>query len=342
MRFSGKTPNTSWKAYPINMLILQNQRFIPLDNGYGSYVSLCETPNQIHLIPQRTDEWKKARQGVIKDNVLHPIMCTASVVGYMLGFCEPKSVEILGLPSWMISHDRVVSQLEKRALSISGSTQVNFTWGNEHEPNALKTLLDCRYLNDRYPNFTIEESGIWPINISTDSDPLYIAASFDGILVHEGSPKSILEVKCVSPFSLDRESQLYQYRKPIPYESIYPLYVGQTQKQLLIAERSFNTSINTIFGSWTPTANTSLFDISHNTEYTSLMCTLLKQMRDEFIITGADIPENFWHNEDHLVYKEYQRFLYLTKEMSDNARSVSTVPSFVYGGGNLFLDEINM
>lgn len=336
MKFTGKVPNTLWKTYLYSLFVAENPRYRSLSSQEGSYISTCSTLNNVHLLPQRSEEWKQARR-----SISHNIVSTASTIGCMLGLYEPLSAEAVGIPSYMASHEKVLSLIQKEPPLHSESTEINFSWGNEHESNGLKTLLDSDYLNMQYPGFTLEESGLWPLDICniTERQSLVIGASFDGILIHNGNPIGIAEIKCPSPFIWDKELQEYRYRKPIPYRYIYPLHLVQTQIQLLIAEHLFLTPMRSFFASWTPTGGTSLFDIKHYKEYTYLMCILIERFRDEFLSKGIEPCENYWHQKEHPVYTSYQRFLSLTRELSTSTSPITTVSSFVQGGGNLFLDE---
>lgn len=222
-------------------------------------VSSFSSPGDTHLLVQGSEEWKEARKNTF---------CTASALGSLLGLGWGKD------------------QREE-------SKEVNMSWGRNHEANGLKSILDDPYLERQYPGFTIEESGLWTLDISCDQGekPLLIGASFDGILVTKDDsgrsiPRCLLEIKCPCPFFWKEDIQEYSYQKRLPASSIHPAYIAQIQMQLLIATKVFQrdtygeqSPLTCLFVSWTPSGGTSVFRVPYCPEYAFLLTSFLLQKK---------------------------------------------------------------
>lgn len=316
MRFSGLHPNVAWKAHSKGMLH-EHARYVPLsaDTPLKQY----ETHNGMHIVrfnpssPDRTN-----------------FMCTGSTAAYALGFYEKDTLEYLGLPASWANHGKTLNIIpHNHAIDTpSDIMRTHMNWGIQHESNGIRTLFDSHVLNEKYPGFSICESGTWSSSVrdrpSTGSTP-------DGILWHNDVPKALIEIKCRSPF-WQSDDGVYHYKRVVPHENVPIYYVPQLQLQQYHIRRNIPFDGPTYFTSWTATMDTTVIEIPYDQNYAETMVELLGRFRDEFVATGNDPPENFWHSP--AIPPSSQRSLYLsfldrTLELTRQCNLMERVSSFV-------------
>lgn len=196
--------------------------------GVIDYRILKKTTSCI-MNEQLSNAWFKAREGRI----------TGSKVPKVMGLFEKKSVEYLGMGTYMIEEGSCTRGLVEADLTSDVKVNVRLQWGTTHELTALHDFYgstDCSkdIFRTGMWKFTKQSlyslSRVFDVDYDFNSFPL-MGASPDAIDVRDGY---IIEIKCPCPYFVPNDKvHKFIFWKNKPYKAMKPYYLLQIYLQMI-------------------------------------------------------------------------------------------------------------
>mmetsp|Transcript_28 Transcript_28/g.60 ORF Transcript_28/g.60 Transcript_28/m.60 type:complete len:624 (+) Transcript_28:197-2068(+) len=237
--------------------------------------------------------------------------------------------------------DRRRQRLKDYYLDDSSRWLARMQWGNAQEPTAILTALN--YFSRAVPGTIIREVGMCGAGLDINSTSsgsegsgLIVGATPDAVIHYPNGTLEALEVKNHCPFvplywgsrrkggSKGKAEDLFRIRESRMEMEVPPAYVPQLMLEMLSLGPQCRSAIMV---RQTATKGAVILRLQRDDDWINEMMYWLNQFMETFVNSEVPPPPNvFWEDGEYSGGERYRAFVNRTKEISERAEHVTTVP----------------